>query len=1205
MGWIQDILNPKMREWEELYRNRWQYDRVVRSTHGVNCTGGCSWQVYVKDGIITWELQYTDYPILKANIPPYEPRGCQRGISFSWYIYSPLRVKYPYIRGALDDLWRSAKAKHSDPVDAWTSIVEDEEKRRRFQQARGKGGFRRATWDDMLEIIAASTIYTVKKYGPDRVIGFSPIPAMSMMSYAGGSRFLQLLGGVNLSFYDWYSDLPPASPEVWGDQTDVCESADWYNSKYIAVMGSNLNMTRTPDIHYVAEGRHEGSKLVVFSPDFSQVSKYADWWVPVLAGQDGAFWMAVNHVLLKELYVDRQVPYFVDYVKRYTDSPFLVALEKNGDAYTAGRLLRANRLSRYSSVENGDWKYLVFDKKSDAPRMPQGTVGFRWQQKKGQWNLEMKDGKDGSEIDPALTLIENRDDVLQVKITDFAGDHVFKRGVPVKYVKIGRAKVPVATIFDLLMAQFGVGRGLDGEYPKDYDDEDTPYTPAWQERYTGINRKTVIQFTREWAETAEKTEGKCMIIIGAGVNHWYHNDLIYRACISTLMLTGCVGRNGGGLNHYVGQEKVAPMAPWATIAFAFDWSRPPRLQNAPSFHYVHCDQWRYEQSFTEYNPVNGGKLIKGHAVDLQVKAVRMGWLPFYPQFNRNPIDLVKEAEEAGAKGNTEIANWIVEQLKAKKLHFAVEDPDAPENWPRLWFIWRGNALLASAKGHEYFLKHYLGTHTNAVAEEVAKDSVSEVVWREDSPKGKFDLVIDINFRMDTSALYSDIVLPTATWYEKDDLNTTDLHSYVHPLTAAVPPCWESKSDWDIFKIMSRKLSELAATHLPNPVREVVAVPLQHDTPAEIAQPEVKDWAAEECNPVPGKTMPNFAVVERDYVNLYNRYISFGPAARRDGVGAVGVHWPIEDFYDKMLVTHPTVEWNGRKYPSLAGAIEASNVVLYLAPETNGEVAYRAFKIEEERTGRTLADLAEGYRGVKYDFGDVVKQPRRVLTSPCWTGITNDGRAYAPFCINFERLVPWRTLTGRQHFYLDHEGYLESGENLPTYKPKLSSQSLRETVSSSSQDGKTVLLNCLTPHGKWHIHTTYFDNDRMLTLSRGVEPFWINDKDAEKIGVVDNDWVEAYNDNGVVVTRAAVSARIPKGISIFYHAPERTVSVPKSPVRGNRRAGGHNSLTRIRLKPVLMMGGYGQISFGFNYWGPTGVNRDTYVLVRKLEGKPNW
>src|SRR3990170_2889428 len=150
MSWIQDIMNPKAREWEEFYRNRWQHDRMVRSTHGVNCTGGCSWMVYVKDGIITWEVQATDYPSLEAGLPPYEPRGCQRGISFSWYIYSPIRVKYPYVRGALVDLWREAKGKSSDPVAAWTSIVENGACRRRYQQARGKGGFRRATWDEVL-----------------------------------------------------------------------------------------------------------------------------------------------------------------------------------------------------------------------------------------------------------------------------------------------------------------------------------------------------------------------------------------------------------------------------------------------------------------------------------------------------------------------------------------------------------------------------------------------------------------------------------------------------------------------------------------------------------------------------------------------------------------------------------------------------------------------------------------------------------------------------------------------------------------------------------------------------------------------------------------------------------------------------------------------------------------------------------------------
>jgi len=96
----------------------------------------------------------------------------------------------------------------------------------------------------------------------------------------------------------------------------------------------------------------------------------------------------------------------------------------------------------------------------------------------------------------------------------------------------------------------------------------------------------------------------------------------------------------------------------------------------------------------------------------------------------------------------------------------------------------------------------------------------------------------------------------------------------------------------------------------------------------------------------------------------------------------------------------------------------------------------------------------------------------------------------------------------------------------------------------------------------------------------------------------------HNDNGVVVTRAAVSARIPPGVCIIYHSPERTISVPKSPLRQNRRAGGHNSLTRVRLKPVLMMGGYGHFTYHINYWGPTGVNRDTYVLVRKLD-KIKW
>lgn len=105
------------RQGDVFYRDRWSHDKVVRSTHGVNCTGSCSWKVYVKDGIITWETQQTDYPSVGPDSPEYEPRGCPRGAAFSWYTYSPTRVRYPYIRDVLAELYRAAKAEHPD---RWT-----------------------------------------------------------------------------------------------------------------------------------------------------------------------------------------------------------------------------------------------------------------------------------------------------------------------------------------------------------------------------------------------------------------------------------------------------------------------------------------------------------------------------------------------------------------------------------------------------------------------------------------------------------------------------------------------------------------------------------------------------------------------------------------------------------------------------------------------------------------------------------------------------------------------------------------------------------------------------------------------------------------------------------------------------------------------------------------------------------------------------
>ncbi|MDA7980937.1 MAG: molybdopterin-dependent oxidoreductase [Pirellulales bacterium] len=918
--------------------------------------------------------------------------------------------------------------------------------------------------------------------------------------------------------------------------------------------------------------------------------------------------MAVNHVLLTEFHHKQPSDYFVNYCRKFSDSPFLVELKANDDgSYSAGQLLRAGRLDAYSDQEHGEWKFLMWDEATDAPKMPQGSSGFRWASKKGQWNLRLVDGQDGSEIKPRLSFLEANDEVVLTEFDDFAAGSTVSRGVPVRKLTIAEGEtVFVATVYDLLMAQYGVNRGLAGDYPESYDDENAPYTPAWSEKYTGISRDVLIRFAREWATTAEHTRGKCTILIGAGINHWYHANLMYRAGIHALVFCGCVGVNGGGLAHYVGQEKLAPMESWSSIALAKDWFPPSRVQNTPSWHYVHSDQWRYERDFTDYHTVPQRKhektTARGHTMDMQVRAVRQGWLPFYPQFPENPIDVVKQARAEGAETPDDISKWVAKKLRDREMHFSVEDPDAQENWPRVWFIWRGNAIMASAKGHEYFLRHYLGTHDNAVCKDLGQDSVKEVKWHESAPTGKMDLVVDLNFRMDTSALYSDIVLPAATWYEKADLNSTDMHSFIHPLSPAVPPCWESKSDWAIFRSLAKKFSELCPQHFPEPVEDLVAAALAHDTPAEVAQPDMKQWINGECEPVPGKNMPAFKVVKRDYANVYNQFISYGPNVRSNGLGAHGTHYDVADEYDKYAENHRTETWGGNTYPSLKQDIDACNVILNFATVTNGEMAYRSYQDMETKTGVPLAHLAEKNRGFRTSFADIQSQPRRFINSPMWSGLIEDGRSYAPFTYNVENDIPWRTLTGRQSLYLDHPVYVDFGEHLPTYKPKPLPTEYADLQFSENEQSE-LMLNFLTPHGKWHIHSTYGDNQRMTTLSRGVYPLWMNDRDAAAHDIKDNDWIEVFNDHGVIVTRAVVSSRIPPGICMQYHSPERTHGIPKSPLRGNRRAGGHNSLTRTRLKPNFMIGGYGQFTYHFNYWGPVGCNRDTHLLVRKLPGEP--
>jgi nitrate reductase alpha subunit len=968
------------RKWEEAYRQRWQHDKVVRSTHGVNCTGSCSWKIYVKGGIVTWETQQTDYPRTRPDMPNHEPRGCSRGASYSWYLYSANRLKYPMVRSALVKLWRERRA-IMDPVQAWQSIVEDDTARRSYQSRRGLGGFVRSTWDEVNEIVAAANVYTIRKYGPDRVVGFSPIPAMSMVSYAAGSRYLSLIGGVCLSFYDWYCDLPPASPQTWGEQTDVPESADWYNSTFIMLWGSNVPQTRTPDAHFMVEARYKGTKIVSVFPDYAEGAKFGDIWLHPKQGTDAALALAMGHVILKEFHLAGKSDYFMDYCRRFTDMPCLVRLVRRGDQYVPDRLVRASDFEgAMGEANNPDWKTVMIDELSGKVVTPVGSVGFRWGQKdgedKGKWNLK-SEASSGAVIVPQLSLAKAYDEVVDVLFPYFGNrehphfNHTghpseLSRALGARRLQTCDGEMLAVTVYDLFVANYGLDQGLGGrDIAQSYDD-DLPYTPAWQEAITGVNRADVISVARQFAENAHKTQGKSMVIIGAGINHWFHMDMAYRAIINMLIMCGCVGKSGGGWSHYVGQEKLRPQTGWTALAFALDWHRPPRHMNATSFFYAHTDQWRYDpmDPTTLLSSLADKSRFHGTPIDYNVRAERMGWLPSAPQLAANPLDVGRSLASTG-----EAPSVVARELASGALHMACEDPDNPVNFPRNMFVWRSNLLGSSGKGHEYFLKHLLGAVHGVQGEEVAKSGgkrPEEIAWHDNAPQGKLDLLVTLDFRMSTTCMYSDVVL-----------------------------------------------------------------------------------------------------------------------------------------------------------------------------------SYNA-----------------GYT-------------------------------------NVHELIPWRTISGRQQLYQDHAWLRAFGESLCVYKPPIDTGSYEAMVGKRSNGNPELVLNFITPHQKWGIHSTYTDNLLMLTLSRGGPIVWMAEADAKQIDIADNDWIECYNANGALCARAVVSQRVPRGMVMMYHAQEKIVNTPGSEITGTR-GGIHNSVTRIAIKPTHMIGGYAQLSYGFNYYGTVGSNRDEFLIVRKMK-----
>ncbi|HEU4383650.1 MAG TPA: molybdopterin-dependent oxidoreductase [Anaeromyxobacteraceae bacterium] len=614
------------RGWETFYVDQIAFDYQGRTTHSVNCTGSCTWKGYVRNGILFKEEQFADYPAIDPDpadpsgmtpkrLPVYNPRGCQKGANHKEYIYGAQRVKQPLIRVG----------------------------------ARGGGRWRVASWAEALDYIAQKVVAHIKNDGPDTVHFYAAIPAKHHITVAGGFRLSNLIGAVAMSFYDWYSDLPPGEPQTWGVQTDSCESADWFNSKLIWLQGANLLETRIPDAHYFTEARAKGTKIVAFFPEYAPVSIHADVYVPIKPGTDAAMNMAAANYIVSNNLHD------AFYVKRYTDLPFLVRTD-------TGKFLRQSDLAAGGSPD----QFFFWDMTSNRLLAAPGCAG-------------------------------SPDKTLVIGGADPALAGTFSVALA------NGSVVMVEPVFAILKRRLA------------------PFTPAAVSAITGIDAGLITQLAQQLA-----TVKPARIIEGAGTNHWFHNDLINRTQILVLALTGNVGKPGTGFDHYVGQEKIWPEAGWFNLAYPK--GRPnQRFQNTTLWTFVHGEMPSDIDSLLPATRPDGSP---GGIRSYIRESVSKWWMPLWPF---GTLD----------NGRT----------------------------PKVMFIWGAN-YVNQAKGSNFVINKLLP---------------------------KLDLVVDLNFRMDTSANYADVVLPVASHYEKWDLNSTDLHSYIHPFTPVIDPQFDSKTDWQVWR----------------------------------------------------------------------------------------------------------------------------------------------------------------------------------------------------------------------------------------------------------------------------------------------------------------------------------------------------------------------------------------------------------------------
>lgn len=314
----QSLEPPVFTSVEDIYRRKWRWERIVKSSHGrTNCMSACSWDVYVRDGIVWREQQNLVYESQQEGVPDFNPRGCQKGACYSEQTYSPMRVLHPMRRVG----------------------------------PRGAGRWERISWDQAYTTIADAIIDTLSTSKPQRLVydyGTSNMDFGPDQAWEG--RLFSLLGCTELDCYGLLGDQMMGTVHTFGTQSVEGSSDDWFLSDYIVIWMGNPVSTRIPDAHFLTEARYNGARLVCIAPDYSPTATKADLWLPIEPRTDGALAMAAVNVIISE---NR---YQQDYLLAHTDLPFLIR-EDNGHFL---------RVSDVDNTQTPDFRFYAWDNRRDG-----------------------------------------------------------------------------------------------------------------------------------------------------------------------------------------------------------------------------------------------------------------------------------------------------------------------------------------------------------------------------------------------------------------------------------------------------------------------------------------------------------------------------------------------------------------------------------------------------------------------------------------------------------------------------------------------------------------------------------------------------------------------------------------------------------------------------------------------------------------------